>query len=228
MNPNPNQLRLEKCPAVNLRDEQQLATMFPNTWIANLLHVAARGSADVLAHLPPKADPLPMGLILGWDSQNPTVEVMEIDPRFLRDGDAKQELAAGLRDMILRRRAMEQETYAIALVMPAWMKAVPNQGELHRLSHDGLSNEPEKTEVVIVDIIWQDGQRYLCRQIERSENGIEPPKFGDEWRDLSAGAAMAFNRFWHVIAPSLAAVAYADAVLAAFDEDSKEKGGDSL
>jgi hypothetical protein len=149
-----------------------------------------------------------------------------VDMRYLRDAQTRNALAQEFRNMVLRRRTMDQETFAMAFIYSGWFKSfkVP-ASELHilttRLDARGLAEEPAKTEVIFVDTIWQDGQRILCAPVVRSEGS---PTLG-QWHDMSAGTVAVRNRFWHAIAPTLAAPAYAEAVLAAFEGGTDRNEG---
>jgi len=218
---------IDKFPPIDITNSEApvFASLFPHQSIAALPVAAADTLRAIFTQLKPGEDPAPVALVLGWDAVRPTLDVVGIDPRYLNDGKSKEMLALGFRDMILKRRAMDQETYAVAFINAAWFKAFkPSDIHLIRTADDnGLQGEAEKLEVVLVDTIWQDGQRILISQVERSETGA--PKLQEPWRDMSAGATAVRNRFWHTIAPALCAPSYADAVLAAFEGEKDMDGG---
>lgn len=218
---------ITKMPLVDLRDSAKLAELIPSPTIQVLPLAVHRALTGIMEGLAPNDDPAPIAMALGWDAMRPTADVISIDARFLRDGNAKAQLAMGLRDMVLRRRAMEQETYAFAVVNASWFKTVPLppgglqvlRGRIDEMERTGIAGEADKIEVICCNVIWQDGQRLLLNQVRRREG--QSPMLGD-WRDLSAGTVMVKDRFWHAIAPALAATSYAEAVLAAFEAEGQE------
>lgn len=221
------QLKLRDLPTVDLDNESAMKLLLPES-LVELPRTARTALAGILPRIQPKEDPQPAAMILGWDAKAPTLDLICFDGRFFADGDTKHQLATGIRDMVLKRRAQEQETFGISLVFPGWIKIMDDvpKSELHivqqsieRYMDEGLINEPDKVECMIVDTLWQDGQFAMLAPIIRTEG--ESPKLR-EWRNLSAGSAMIRNRWWHTIAPALCAVSYAEAVMAAMGTDTTD------
>lgn len=214
---------INRLPTIDMSDEAKIMEIYPSVTISALPQAANSALLSIMGKLEPDADPAPMALLLGWDEKGSTCDVVSIDGRYLRDGETKHQLATGMRDFILKRRTMDHETYAMAFIHPAWLMVTPaptTKEGLHILQttiENGISKEPDKMEVIMVDTIWQDGQRLLIAEIHR-EAGI-PPRLG-VWKDMSAGATAIRNRFWSTVAPSLCSVAYAEAILAANGTDA--------
>jgi hypothetical protein len=218
---------LEKFPIIDLEDEAALAAIFPSEHLLPNVRTATSGLKDIFTELPPKDDPAPIAFMAGWNAEKPTVDIVGIDGQFLQDAAGKQGLANGFRNMILRQRSKGQETFCVTMINAAWFRRMPAKSSLHTVRTalvDGIQDDPEKSEVVLVDTIWQDGQRILMAEIIRSKTGDSAPKLGP-WRDISKGSTMTENRFWQAIAPALCSLSYADAVLAAFEGEGDLKGG---
>lgn len=219
---------LKHMPVIDLKDTAALAAIFPSEFVGNLLLAADDATRALMPGIAPGDDPAPIVMLLGWNEKQPTVDVVSIDGRFLQDGSTKQKLAAMLRNFVLDRRAKGQETYAAALINAAWHAHLPigtkTEGGIHRVETEierienqgGLKDEPGRIEVMLVDVIWQDGQRTLVCEIHRGLDG--KPSLGESWHDASSGMAVPRNRFWTAIAPALASMAYADAMLAVLEQ----------
>lgn len=217
---------LTKCPAVDPQDDAQIAALLPEP-IRFMPGWLAASAASIGQTLKPGDDWAPHAFPFGWDASGPSIFSMALDGRFYRDGASKHQLAVSLAETVLKRRMHGIETCAVAMVQMAFMAsaALPTS-DLHILrasiadaDENGLKNEPAKIELLLIEIDYQDGQLILGAPVTRSET--EPPTLGT-WRNLSAGVTMVRNRFWHTVAPTLCAMAYAEAMLDQFSGETGE------
>lgn len=203
--------KLSHLKPVQLDSPASCDGLFPHETLASAACVGAAGSAKNVAELNPDDTVSPVGFLLGWH-QKPTVEILRIDPKDAKDALVRHALAKGLQQKILTFRRAGRESYGFALVYSA--KITFRQSELI-----ATLDNPEPTECVCVEVVWQDDRRLFIAAINRP--GDAAPSLGG-WNLLETPEK---GSLWHEVGPVLAPMAFAEAIMLGFEAPEGDANG---
>lgn len=186
-----------------LNTPESCGDLFPHHTIASAAVVAAKGSESNVKALNPDDSLPPVAFLLGWDTR-PTVDILNIDPKDAQDAIARHNLAKAAQQKIISFRRGGRESYGFALVYSA--KITFRQSEII-----ATIETPEPTEVVCIEVVWQDDRRFLVSEVVRPGDSA-PHLNGWHLYDHKSRGTL-----WHEVGPVLAPMAFAEAILLGFE-----------
>lgn len=218
-------MSIQKQPFIDLQNTDALRAIMPAIAIDAPAFVAT-GVELIRKDLEPTADWRPMCFFFGWKDGVPTITTVALAGEWFRDGTTKNKLVSSLMAKVLQRRSEGEETFLAVMLTMGWFASIEHverrEGESVVQSVErhiegiersgGVEAQPNKLEILHLNVIWQDGQRIFLNAVERYTDrapGLEG------WRDGSHGIENMRDRFSEVIGPALASPDYAEAVLAA-------------
>lgn len=126
----------------------------------------------------PEGNPIPIAFMECWDDQ---LDMIAIDPAYMRDPETKENLLVFLRTHIRRNRAQ-----AVCLMCPVWMARTTQAPGADKIDMDAirdrlpknLADAPGATEFLMIWHVTQFKREIWNAPITRHEDG--PPTLG-EW-----------------------------------------------